>query len=138
MNPLALLGLLKNPWVLLAIACAMGAAGTGWYRMRWEGCVAARADDARKAEQAKAEALQKAQASSDRIITEQAQVLALTAGKAGSVTERIIHVPVTTACVQSPAVRAAVDGVRDILAPGGGQADAGGRAPPAVPAAKAR
>src|SRR4051812_34957217 len=31
-----ILSLLKNPWVLLILACAIGIGGTGWYRMKWQ------------------------------------------------------------------------------------------------------
>jgi hypothetical protein len=128
----AVLSLLRNPWILLVIACVAGAAATGWYRMRWENCTAARAADLVKAERAKASALEYARIKSDEIITAQAAALAETAARVGGITERIIHVPVTTACAQSPAMRAATDGLRELFHPGGGQAPAGGNAPPAV------
>lgn len=135
---LAILGLLKNPWVLLAIAVAAGLAGTGWYRMRYHDCVAARAEDRIKAEQAKSEALAKAKESSDRIIAEQAQALAETAAKVGGIIERIIHVPTTTVCRDTPAMRAANDGMQQLFAPRGGEAPTGGKPAAAVPAPNAR
>lgn len=132
MDVLSVLALLRNPWVLLAIVGIAGLAGTGWYRMRYHDCEAARAEDRVKAEQAKSAALEKAKETSDRIITEQAQALAESAAKAGGIIERIIHVPVTTVCRDTPAMRAATDGVRELLAPRGGQGEAGGKSPPAV------
>ena len=54
---------------------------------------------------------------SDQIITEQAKALAETASKAGAVTERIIRIPVTTVCAQSPAMRAATEGVGALVRP---------------------
>jgi hypothetical protein len=133
---LPLLSLLKNPWVLLLIVGLAGVAGTGWYRMRWEGCVAARAEDRVKAEQAKSAALEHAKNTSDAIIVEQAQALAATANRAAPVVERITHAPVTTGC--GPVLRDAARGVRSILDSGGGETQAGGGPPAAVPAAKGR
>lgn len=47
-----ILSLLRNPWILLVIACAIGAGGTGWYRMQWIEEVSARAADNAAADQA--------------------------------------------------------------------------------------
>lgn len=129
---LPILSLLKNPWILLLIACAIGAAGTGWYKMRHEGCVAARAEDRAAAEKARSEALEHARDTSDRIIAEQAQALAQTASKAQTVTERIIRVPVTTACAGAPAVVDALGSLRGLLDSGGGEAPAERGPAPAV------
>lgn len=100
-------------------------------------CELAREQDKTAAERAKTAALEDAQKRSDAIITEQAQAIAARAGVVNTITERIIHVPVTTACASSPAMRAASGGLRELFNPGGGQAPAGGGAAPAVPGSRA-
>lgn len=126
--------LVALPWLIAAFGLVAGGGGTLWYRSEYHECVAAREADRTAAEKAKNAALDAARVKSDQIITEQAQALAATANKAGIYVEKIIHVPVTTDCVKSPAMRAATDGVRDIIgSPGGGAAAAGSGAPAAVP-----
>lgn len=127
------------PW----IAAAVGLIGGGSYGIYQRGNylaeVAARTQDRVNAEKAKSDALADAQKASDMIIAQQAKALADTAAKVGSVTERIIHVPVTTACAQSPSIRASSDGVRDIIyGSGGGQAQAGGSASSSMSGPSAR
>lgn len=116
------------PWAIAALAIGFGLLELANYR----GEVVARAEDRRLAEKARADALEDARQRSDRIITEQAEALAQTASKVQGITERIIHVPVTMACAQSPAMRAATDGVRELFGAGGGQTPAGSGAAPAV------
>ena len=48
----AILPLLRNPWILLVIACVVGIGGTGWYRLQWLEEKAARAADLNEADQA--------------------------------------------------------------------------------------
>lgn len=127
--------LVALPWLIAAFGLVAGGGGTLWFRSEYEGCVAAREADRTAAEKAKNAAIAKAQATSDAIITEQAKALAETAAKVGGITERIIHVPVTTACASSPAVRAALDGLQSITGPPGGGDPQAQRGPPAgVPA----
>lgn len=119
-------------WLLPLVLFAGLAVDDGYHRIALGNCHAARAADRVAAEKAKAEAVQHAQDTSDAIITAQAQALAETAAKVGGITERIIHVPVTTACAQSPAMRAASNGMRELLNAGGGQAPAGRDVAPPV------
>lgn len=114
----ALIPMLLGYWREVLIAALL--AGLLWYRGEALSCQGAREADRAKAEQAKAQALQDAQRRSDAIIAEQATALAATAAKVNTVKERIISVPTTTTCAGSPAVRAATDGLRDILGAGGG------------------
>jgi hypothetical protein len=116
------------PWAIAALAIGFGL----FQQSNYEGCKAARAGDAAAANEAKATALQEAQKKADAIITEQAQKLAETAVKAQTVTERIIRVPVTTACAGSPAVHDALSSLPDILNSGGGKTTAGSGASPTV------
>ncbi len=123
------------PWLIAAFGLVAGGGGTLWYRSEYHECVSAREADRTAAEKAKNAAVAKAQATSDAIITEQAKALAETAAKVGGIRERIIHVPVTTACASSPAVRAALDGLQSIAGPaGGGDPQAKRGAPAALPA----
>jgi hypothetical protein len=62
------------------------------------------------------------------IVAQQAEALSKLETKVVTVTERIYAAPVTRECAQSPSMRAATAGVRDILS-GGGQAT--GRQPAA-------
>lgn len=118
MPALALLGWWREGLIgLLLVACALLYA-------RGEHCNAARAADRSAAEQAKSAALEDAQRRSDAIITEQARALAETAARAATIRERIVHVPVSTACSSSPAVRLGLDGVRELRSAGGGAAPA--------------
>lgn len=122
------------PWLIAAFGLVAGGGGTLWYRSEFHQCAAAREGDRVAAEKARAAALAEAQARSDAIIVDQAQRLAETARRANTVRERIVHAPVTTSCAQSPAVRAALDGLRGITGPaGGGDPQAGRGAAAAVP-----
>lgn len=124
-------------WILPALLLAGLAIDDGYHRIALSNCREARAADRIAAEKAKSEAIEKAQATSDRIIAEQASALAQTAAKVGGITERIVHVPVTTACASSPSMRAASDGLRELFNSGGGQAPSGGNAPTALPGPRA-
>jgi hypothetical protein len=103
-----------------------------WERSDYYGCVAARERDRAAAEAAKSAALLAAKAKSDRLIEGQAAALAEIANRRLEITERIIHVPVTTACASSPAMRAATHGVRQLIRPAGGGAPDAGRGPAAA------
>jgi hypothetical protein len=123
------------PWLIAAFGLIAGGGGTLWYRSEYHECTAAREADRTAAERAKNAAVAKAQATSDAIITEQARALAETAAKVGGIRERIISVPITTACASSPAVRAAIDGLRSITgSPSGSDPQAVGGPPAALPA----
>lgn len=129
-----MLGLSSLPWLIAAVGLIVGGGGTLWYRSEYHQCVAAREADRTAAERARNEAIEAARVKSDQIINDQARALAETAAKVGTINERIVRVPVTTACAASPAVRAAADGVRAIIGPpGGGQAPAVSGSPAAVP-----
>lgn len=108
------------PWALAGVFLL----GALFYRGQYLGEIAARAEDRAAAEQARTAALEDAQARSDAIITQQAQALAATAAKTTAIRERIIHVPVSTACVSAPAVQLGIDGVRSTIGSGGGGAQA--------------
>lgn len=112
MNPLALLSLLKNPWVLVIVACVLGMGGTGWYRMKWLGVVAGQ-------ERAIADAQKKADALANELIIAQAQAMAQTEKTVTVYRDRIIHAPTTNTC--GPSMRDAARGVLDTLR---GQPDA--------------
>jgi hypothetical protein len=56
------------------------------------------------------------------IVAQQAQALSNLKTKVVTVTERIYSAPITRACVDSPSMRAANIGVRDIILQGGGPA----------------
>lgn len=124
------------PWLIAAAGLVVGGGGTLWFKGKYHQCTAAREADRLAAEQARSAALEAARVASDRIITEQAQAIAATANRAAPVIERIIHATVTNSC--GPVVRDAARGVRDILNAGGGQAEAGGGSPAAVPTAPDR
>ena len=109
-----------GPWVGLALACVLvwnlwGQLGAANAKLS-----AANAVIAQREADAKANAIAVAQL---------AQKLNDTETKVITVTERVYAAPVTRECAASPAMRAASDGVRDILQ--GGQA--GHSAKPAPP-----
>lgn len=137
----ALLAFFAGNWRWLVPLVLIGGLGVddGLHRLWLAQCELAREQDKTAAEKAKSAALEDAQKRSDAIITEQAQALAQTAAKAGGIIERIVHVPVTTACAASPAMRAASDGLRELFRgpAGGGDPQAGGGAAPAVPGSRA-
>jgi hypothetical protein len=122
------------PWIAAA-AGVIGGGGYGLYQHSlYAEEVAARAQDRANAEKTAREAVDQARDKADVIIRGQAQALAETAARVSSATQRIIQVPVTTACAQQPAIAASSVSVRDIIgSPGGGQATAGRSAPAAVP-----
>ena len=122
---LPLLGLLRNPWVLVLIVSALGMGGTGWYRMKWLGEVNGR-------ERAVAEAQIKADRLANELIVAQAAAMAVTERKVVTYVDRIRTVQAPdTACPADPRMRLGNVGVRDIIR--GGEADPPGRAPAAVP-----
>ncbi len=110
-------GLSSLPWLIAAFGLVVGGGGTLWFRGQYHECVAAREADRTAAEKAKNAALDAARVKSDQIIEEQAKALAVTAARVSTVTERIIRIPVSTACAQSEAMRAGTEGVRNLLAP---------------------
>jgi hypothetical protein len=105
-NPLVLLSLLKNPWVLLIIACTLGIGGTGWYRMKWLGEVSGR-------QEAIIEAQKKADDLANELIIAQAAAFAVTEKTVTVFKDRIIHAPTTSTC--GPTVRDAARGVLETL-----------------------
>jgi hypothetical protein len=101
-----ILSALKNPWVLLLIACGIGAAGTGWYRMQWLSVVEGQ-------EQAIADAQKKADDLSNQLIVAQKVAEEATAKTVTVYRDRIVNAPQTSTC--GPSVGAAADGVRALL-----------------------
>ena len=111
---IALLGLLRNPWLLLVIACVAGMAGTGWYRMKWEGEKAAYAGFREKEAKAVLAAQAKAEALSNELIIAQAASMAVTERTVVSYVDKIIH-DTPSACPPSSAARDGSRAVRDLL-----------------------
>lgn len=107
---LPLLGLLRNPWVLVLIVTALGMGGTGWYRMKWLGEVNGR-------EHAVAEAQRKADTLANELIIAQAAAMAVTENIVTVYRDRIAQVPASSACAGSPAIRQSIEGARQILTP---------------------
>jgi uncharacterized membrane protein len=120
---LALLGLLKNPWVLLIIACALGVIGTGWYRMEYESEKAGRVADALAAQQAADAKVNQAKTASDTALADLQTKLALQSTQSITYVDRIVH-DAPSACPPSPAARDAARGVRDLLSGATGPAPA--------------
>lgn len=118
---LAALVFLRSPWVLLALACVIGAGGTGWYRMKW-------LDEIHGREVAVAEAQKKADSLANEIIIAQAAAMAVTERTVTVFRDRIANAPQTSSC--GPVLRDAIGGVREILR--GGDAGAQRGTPPAV------
>ncbi len=115
---MTVLALLRNPWVLLLIACVAGIGGTGYYKLRFESCIAARAEEKASAERAARAAEEKAQQLSDDLLKAQAAALAANNKTVTVYRDRVINAPSTNTC--GPAVRDAVDGVRAVLGARGG------------------
>ena len=113
-----ILSALKNPWVLLLVACVAGAGSTAWYRMRWLDCSAGQ-------ERAIADAQKKADDLANELVIAQAQAMAVTEKTVTVFRDRIVHAAQTNSC--GPSVRDALRGVRATL--DGGQPDAPSGAP---------
>ncbi len=126
MNPLALLSLLRNPWVLVIVVSVIGVGGTGWYRMRWLSEISGR-QEAVIAAQKKADTL------ANELVIAQAQAMAVTEKTVTVYRDRIAHAAQTNTC--GPVIRDALRGVRDTV---GSQPDSLGGAPAAVRPAPAR
>jgi hypothetical protein len=103
---ISILPLLRNPWILLVIACALGIGGTGYYRMRWLSVVEGQ-------ERAIADAQKKADDLSNKLIVAQKAAKEATGKIVTVFQDRIIHAPSTSTC--GPSVGAAADGVRALL-----------------------
>ena len=116
MNPLPFLALLKNPWVLLVIACVLGVGGTGWYRMQYESEKAGRVSDALAAQQAANKKIAEAKVESDAAIAALQDRLGLQTSATIALVDRIKHdTPASTSCPPSPAARDASRGVGSLL-----------------------
>lgn len=130
----AFLALLRNPWVLLAIAIVAGLGGTGWYRMRWMGEVADRAKDVAEARdkllKQQAEDAEYTRGLSDQLAAE----LAAKKEQTNVRSLAIARAPVTDGCANSPAMRALFDGLRHRPdETGAGQSPGAGRTGAALP-----
>lgn len=115
MNPLALLGLLKNPWVLLAIAYAVGGLAFEIERGNYEGEKAGRVADALAAQQAADKKVGEAKAESDAAIAVLNDKVAALSNTTTVYVDRIKEVPVTSTCAQSPAMKDASEAVRALV-----------------------
>ena len=85
-----------------------------WERGDYQECKAQRAAEQIKARDAIIAQKNKDRALADAVITDQAQTIAQLANKTSTHTEVIRHVQVTTACRDTPAMRAADDGLSDL------------------------
>ena len=102
----------RNPWVLLAIACVIGIGGTGWYRMRWLGGVAARASDVAAAQQKVLKAQQADATWTAALEAKHAAEIDNLRNQANARNVAIATAPNSSGCVASQPMRAAIDGLR--------------------------
>ena len=119
MNALALLKFF--PWALSALMIV----ATLWYRGNYESEKALRATQAAISQASVRSAEEKALSLSNELVIAQAQAMAITEKTVTLYQDRIVHVPVTIVCAQSPAMRDASAGVRQLIQPGGGPTPAG-------------
>lgn len=105
MNPLALLSLLKNPWVLVAIVGVLGIGGTGWYRMQWLSVVAGQ-------ERAISQAQKKADELANELVILQAAAMAANEKVHTVYRDKVVNAPLTNTC--GPVVRDALRGVHEL------------------------
>ena len=116
------LALRVAPYVALALAGLViwgmwGQLGTAELRLaNAEAVIAVREDDARRSAEA---------------VAKLADTITKTEAKVITVTEKIYAAPITRQCADSPAMRAADDGMHQLFG-GGGQAEPGRLAAPAV------
>lgn len=128
-------GLQKYALIGLAVV-AVGGIGYGLIeRGNYQSEKAARATDRANAESAARKAEQHAQTVSDELIIAQAAAMAVTERTVTVYRDRIANAPKTSTC--GPAVRDAGRGVLDLLTPGAGPPDAGGKPAAALPGAAA-
>lgn len=117
-----LFSLLKYaPWALAGLLLI----GMLWYRGGYESEKAARAADLVKAQAAARSAEDKAQSLSNELVIAQAEAMAIAEKTVTFYQDRILHVPVTTACAQSLAMRDASAGVRQLIRSSSSAAPAG-------------
>lgn len=114
----ALTFLLSN-WRYAVMGILALALGVQTLRLAWadESIATTRAAQ----EKAIADAQAKADSLANELIIAQASAMAVTEKTVTSYVDRIVNVPVQTACVASPAVAAGLDGMRAVL--GGSQAN---------------
>ena len=112
------------PWSLITLALAGVAIWGLWARL-----------EAKETELAAAkgviEQAEKDKVANAKAVQQLAQKLTDTETKVVTVTEKVYAAPVTRDCAQSPAMRAASDGLRQLFP--SGQADSGHGTPAAVP-----
>jgi len=102
------------PWALAGASLIAGAGGTLWYRSQYESCLAAGA-------KALADQIETDKVENAKAVAALNEQLRTVENKVVTVTERIYAAPITRDCAQSPAMRAASDGLRQLFS--GGQAD---------------
>ena len=111
-----------GPWLALALAGVViwglwGQLGTAKLKLaNAEAIIAVREDDARRSAEA---------------VAKLADTITKTEAKVITVTEKIYAAPITRDCAQSPAMRAADDGMHQLFG-SGGQANTGRQPSPAV------
>jgi hypothetical protein len=119
----AILGLAKaaaSSWQYIVMGVL--ALGLLWFKVAASDCKAGRAADRAAQVEAVLEAQRKADALSTELLTKQADHKRQLDEAANSVRERIVRVPVSTVCRDSPAIGHAIDGVSKLLGGPGGPA----------------
>jgi hypothetical protein len=111
---------IRNPWLLLLIACLIGAVGTTWYRMQWLGEVAARAQDLSDAQAAALKAQQEDATRTAALVGQYAAENDKLKDQANARSIAIATAPNGSGCVASAPMRAALDGLRATATAGGG------------------
>src|SRR5262249_27495022 len=102
------------PWALAGASLIAGAGGTLWYRSQYESCLAAGA-------KALADQIETDKVENAKAVAALNEQLRTGENKVVTGAERIYAAPITRDCAQSPAMRAASDGLRQLFS--GGQAD---------------
>lgn len=115
---MSIAALLAN-WKMLALGLLVAALGVQTLRLSWA------QNELISDKLAQADAVRKAQDRADdlsnELIIAQAQAMAQITQTLQPSKERIASAPLTAVCRDSPAIRAAIDGVRNALGPGGGK-----------------
>lgn len=101
-------------WAIPSAISVLAVGWALWERGDYQSCKAARVADQLAHAQAIIDQKNKDRALADGIIQGQADTIAKLAAKTNTHTEIIRNVPVTTACPDAPAMRAADDGLLDL------------------------
>ena len=116
------------PWAIAAGSFVIGAGGTLWYRSEYESCLAAGA-------KALADQIEVDKRDNAKAVGDLNKLLQTNERKIMPAVEKVYAAPQTNACANSPAMRAASDGLRQLFP--GGQADDRRGVAPAVPGSAA-